>query len=487
MDILKKLYILPSQEMNIERKINYIIMLLIVFIFFLVLFNVSNKKIYILSIILFIIILLYIKMSSSIYENFTPEIKFYNKPPLLKRVNDVNLNNMNFAQEIIETPFCEDTNNVNYNNINYMSNNQKLSGPANPKTLIPPVVIPPIADLSYWKNNNLTTHSAINDNKNIDVYQSGYEVSNFCGNSNCTTNNKLNSKFDGYKYTKPKLETQDYEKESQPYYDQKYNILKENFERQNDNKLIENIGEINKSCGYNDKLLKVNLPVNIPVGKCMENQNMSKYNENLFTSTIQPGVYTTNEVNEPISSNIGISFDQQFEPLTYKVNDNSIKFTQHDPYDPLYNPENNIQNLNSKSAQRILGDDVIEPITIDNTYDPRFNGYGTSYRTYIDPLLGQPKFFYDDIDSVKMPNYITRSNIDFAKFADKYGPMKNQYGNENNSNIREFANDAFLQSALQFRTGMQERLMRKINSEQWQQRAAPLGPKQRMLGNSSYF
>jgi hypothetical protein len=82
-----------------------------------------------------------------------------------------------------------------------------------------------------------------------------------------------------------------------------------------------------------------------------------------------------------------------------------------------------------------------------------------------------------------MPNYVTRSKIDFANFADTYGPMDNQCGNINNSNIRALANQKFLDDALVFRTGMQERLMRKRNSEMWQLRKNPISRQnQRMLG-----
>ena len=114
-------------------------------------------------------------------------------------------------------------------------------------------------------------------------------------------------------------------------------------------------------------------------------------------------------------------------------------------------------------------------VTEADVYDPRLTGYGTSYRSYEDPLLGQTKFYYDDIDAIRMPNYIVRSNIDFAKYADKYGPLQtyNQYGNENTNKIRALAQDTFLRSSLQQRTELQERLMRKRNSEMWQLRKFP--------------
>ena len=230
-------------------------------------------------------------------------------------------------------------------------------------------------------------------------------------------------------------------------------------------------GQINTSCGYDSKQLKVGLPSNLKFGNCAKDPTFKNYNDNLFTQTIQPGVYTRSEINEPINSNIGISFDQQFPPTTYEIDDDNILYTEHDP--------------------RVFDSSVFEDakITEDsgvnaaNVYDPRFSGYGTSYRSYNDDNIGQTRFYYDDIDSVRMPNYISRSNIDFALFADSYGPMKNQNGNVNTADIKKLAEQQFLDSTLEFRTGMQERLMRKTNANAWQQRLAPISKNsQRMMG-----
>ena len=174
---------------------------------------------------------------------------------------------------------------------------------------------------------------------------------------------------------------------------------------------------------------------------------------------IQPDSYTRNEIIEPINSNIGISFTQQFEPLTSTRSKNALSYIEHDPR--LYNPEPPRK---------------IEPtVTESNVYDPRFYGYGTSYRSYQDKNLGQTKFFYDDINSVRMPNYLVRSNIDFAKYADSYGPLtdQNRYGNDNTANIREMAQKSFLDSSIQQRESLSESLMRKRNNEMWQVRQFP--------------
>ena len=132
--------------------------------------------------------------------------------------------------------------------------------------------------------------------------------------------------------------------------------------------------------------------------------------------------------------------------------------------------------------------EVINAIDPANVYDPRHTGYGTSYRAYNDDNIGQTRFYYDDVDAIKMPNYIARSNIDFARFADSYGPIPGgeEFGNKYNGDIRALANDAWLRSNLQQRTDLQQSAMRKVNAEAWQKRIAPIRTSgQRMMGGMS--
>jgi hypothetical protein len=58
-------------------------------------------------------------------------------------------------------------------------------------------------------------------------------------------------------------------------------------------------------------------------------------------------------------------------------------------------------------------------------------------------------------------------------FGDTYGP-DNDGGNKYHGNITALADKHYLDSSLQFRTEMQDRLMRKINANQWQQRMFPI-------------
>jgi len=354
----------------------------------------------------------------------------------------------------------------------YTSLNQRLVGPPNPKTLIPPVIVPRLGDLDYWKTNNLINHSRVNAESQIDNYQSGYQVSTCVGydeqNMYLEDNSpKLISSYNSANKNKNNYKKNNYKKNVSDLHE--YTETKENYEKQRNpsNKNSLNMpyeikpnesGQVNVSCGYNpEQLFTAGLPTNLSTGVCEKNPKFKEYNTNLFTQTIQPGVYTTNQVNEPINSNIGISFNQQFEPVSTSVDENGLKYTLHDPrlYTEPIEP-------------------YIESINEGNVYDGRFSGAGTSYRAYTDDNIGQTRFYYDDIDSVRMPNYITRSNIDFMKGADTYGPMLTEYGNPNHLEIRNLANNQFLESSMEFRTGMQERLMRKRNSEAWQQRVLPL-------------
>ncbi len=220
-------------------------------------------------------------------------------------------------------------------------------------------------------------------------------------------------------------------------------------------------GWVDTAPGYNTFQPLVNLPANLAVGSCPQNEQFSEYNKNMFKQTLQPGVYSTNDVIEPISSNIGISFQQQFEPQTMKINNNgSVDFHEYDPR----RVEVEYEDLDMNRL----------PPTESTVYDPRFSGYGTSYRSYTHDVTGQTRYAYDDVEAIRNPNYITRSKVDFIPEADQYGPMKvGQEWGQNLSHMRDVANNRWANDSLSFRNGMMESLMRKRNSEMWQKRMAP--------------
>jgi hypothetical protein len=471
-DLLGTYNFLPNSNNDLMSEINST-RLTIVILLILLSFDFDIKYSICVLIIsnIFIILYYYQKKKSMNSVN-----EYYKNQSLIENFNMDSQSNINNPKTTITKPntFCESSiviegPNGIINNPEWVSPSQKLAGGANPKTKIPPVMVAPTHDLDYWKSNNMVVHSSINDVSNIDVYNSGYAISSCCPQSSCEyETQQIKENF-----------TEINDEILEPINSQQ---IKGNFTEIND-KILEPInsqqinnntsGMINLNCGYYpNENLKANIPVNLPVGLCQRSKYMDQINENIFTQTIQPGVYTKTEVNQPINSNIGISFTQQIPPTTEKINGDEIFYTEHDPliYQPITNP----------SCVPI--DEVNES----NIYDPRFSGYGTSYRSYIDDTTGQPRFYYKDVDAVRMPNYVTRSHIDHLPFADTYGPIPdgNSMGNKYNSNIRTMVHDAFTNSAIEHRTDIQQSAMRKINATKWQQRLAPISTSnQRMLGS----
>lgn len=461
-ELFNSLDIIPIENMTFNEKLNSISRLFIIISISMFLLNFKNSSKFLIFSLLFIIIIYYIKKNKmeTYKENYNPKTSL--KPNMFKPLSDQ------------ARLFCNDEKllSPNYPSANNLiSKNQRLAGPPNPKTKIQPVIVPPSHDLEYWKANNLITHSHINTETEEDIYQSGYYVSTNCENNIENYNYKPTPKY-GENGWHPQQEN--FKESSNGGYTQKeiftykypYNKTKKvSFQDIN----INNSDQVNTSCGYNPRQIKnSNLPSNFPAGNCHQDPSLAQYNKNLFTQIIEPGIYTNNQINEPINSNIGISFNQQLEPTTVETNEHGINYSLHDSR--IIEPK--IENYKTS-------------ITESNIYDPRFTGYGTSYRSYIDKQTGQPRFMYDDINSIRMPNYITRSKIDFEPYADTYGPMKTDQslGNEYNSNIRQLAQDSFLKNTLKQRADIQQSLLRKNNSENWQRRMYPIRTSnQRMLG-----
>ena len=370
---------------------------------------------------------------------------------------------------------------------------------AYPVTKIAPVIVAPSHDLSYWRDNEMIVHSAINtEGVQKDMYLSGYAESTCCGYigngaSLVPEEIKENYSMPCQGPQKIRAPTPGQERVFIPTIQENYSMPCQGPQRIRaptpgqervfiptlhgeqlaGAQLVEGFapdprpnqpGWVNTSCGYNPSQIDHGLPSNLSVGNCQTDPALDRFNTNLFTEIVTPGVYTRTQVNEPINSNIGISFQQQFEPVSCKRDDKGLTYTQHDPR--VYTPPPRVE----------------EPqgVNYDNVYDPRFYGYGTSYRSYIDPLTGQPRFAYDDVNAVRHPNYIVRSKIDHLPYADQYGSVKE--GSENGTVftplIRTLAQDSWLRDTLEFRNDMTERLMRKKNAEAWQRRAAPFGPRQ---------
>jgi hypothetical protein len=388
---------------------------------------------------------------------------------------------------------------------------QSLSGGVNPKTLKAPVIVPPSMAWDYWMKDTAGRPSQINATTSVDYYSSGYVPTGcgVCGRADCNTE-ACTEKAAHMVYG-----GQGESVVNNPYYAENVgnnispiggvNILRENFvpvnttvpfpdqrpENTNPNIPLQNHpgngsnvylprrsypGDINDTMGYDPDLLTVGLPVNQPAGACARNPVFSDYNENLHTqilapgSSKTPGVYTQSEVNDTINGNLGISYTQQFNPLVCTGDADGTTFTEVDPRlgFPL-----------GSTPNPCMDNGVVD---LSNITDPRFTGAGTSYRAYVDNMTGRVRYYYDDIDAHKRPNFITRNELDSFSWGQSTGPMRDGGLQERlNLRARENAEQQFTDSTISHRTEIQERAMRKINNGAWQQRQAPLS----RAGNSS--
>ena len=489
--LIKSIQLVPHSNMHLNEQINSISRIILIMLTILLLVDFKYTLHFFIISILILIILYFIQRNMQKENYYKPTIEYFQHAPKAPRpiydtsnlvsnskqtINGIQYN-VSSVRSPAELPFCNDSQPIDaQGNPWTVEKNQNLSrAPANAyfeqgmrqnrNTYINPVIAPPIADLEYWKDNDMIFYSQINTaGLQEDMYLSGYAESSCCGylpSGSKLVPNKQNSPPEYYSAPKcgaivsPVLAEDKIGVKSIPEYYTK--PVKPNLP-----------GQVNTVCGYNPHQANVYLPTNLPVGNCQQDPSLSQYNKNLFTQTVTPGVYTRNQVNEPINANIGISFQQQFEPTTCTTNEDGSE-TQYVLHDPR------ILEPNTSPSQAVL-----ENPKYDNVYDPRFYGYGTSYRSYNDNVTGQPRFMYDDINAVRMPNYVTRSKIDFLPYADTYGSVKEngEMGNEHNPNIRALVQDSWLRDSLQFRNDITESRMRKINSEAWQRRSAPLGPRQ---------
>lgn len=525
--LFREIKLLPKHDMNLEQQMNCITRLIIFVFLILYLINYQQSILFFILSIIFIIILYYLQKSKmSTTENYQPS---QSQPPSLaarrttsiqdsealyqSALNEYKTNRhayhkfpSYFTQQIDAlTPVYPDT--------RYVSNSQKLVGGANPKTHIAPIVAPPMYEWNYWKDNDFVVPSIINERASQDFYGSGYYTSPdkpkntkkddqpaYKINSSILRNDPLlnnpsinqpilnkNNKsqtvehftyldhvpretVEHFTYVSSEPEKKGCRSCSLPEPVQSSQLLSQQskltngdfkkFEQKTgEEKRVRYTGDVNEASGYDETNLFYNLPSNYPSTNCQRNRSVAGVNDEIFTSIVTPGVYYKNQIIEPIDSNIGISFEQQIPPRKVTKENGDILYTAMDP--KLYTPV-------SEPPQPL---DVASNYDV---YDPRSFGYGTSYRGYTDKMTGQPRFYYDDVESVRRPNYITRTNIDHLKNVDTYGPIRDDDDTRmNNETIRETVETAFSEQTLDFRTDMMTRLMRKRNAEMWQLRMAP--------------
>jgi hypothetical protein len=373
---------------------------------------------------------------------------------------------------------------------------------------MPPVVVPPSLDIDYWKTNNLVIRSGINAHTPFDEVCSGYEVQVDCSGcpdaiptgsyaptidvgppgkieENPSPSNKPDTVDCKYilqypKCTQPMPTEQkksSYELPAVPEGDKQFKNNNDTIEEvlepfvlnynngSGENKDADSATKINDhgtliSTTYDQDQTSTLLPTNFSASKCRQQPNFAELNANTFTSIVSPGVFQSNQVIEPINSLMGISFTQQIPPTTINSTDKGLLYQQHDPN--MYEPPAEAPKTQTANNSTVT--------------DPRFTGYGASDRHYTCPVTGMTKFFYKDVDAIRMPGYISRSKIDANNWAQGYGPVPEgkEHGDPQTANIREMANNAFRDATLTFRTEMMQSLMRKRNAELYQQKLMPI-------------
>ena len=383
------------------------------------------------------------------------------------------------AVENLENPYSIPTYTIDEQNRS--SPNTLLYSGQNPKTLIPPMVTRPMYSVD-WRNNSLSVPNIINGASNENLYLSGYlskndisvwedeermksvslsrddegdVIENYSPPHASVNDKTIPEKIRATTARPPQMQ-RDMNPRGNPrdYIVENYNI--DNPAR-SEYKEKDWSDMVNMSNGYNaGQFARNDFPNNLPQGNCGQNEKLKAYNDRLFTSTIQPGTFYKQDIIDQVNANAGISFQQQFLPRTIKEVQGGTLYEDHDPETYTVLPAIFEQ---------------IEP-SIDNIYDPRFNGYGDQTRNYVDAVTGQPRFVYDDINNVKMPNYITRNKLDTFNFGSRYGVAEPQGKSLND--IRGKAESAFLEDSIAHRDDLTVKLMRKSNSAEWQRRQAPI-------------
>lgn len=334
--------------------------------------------------------------------------------------------------------------------------NQSLAGPPNIKTTAIPVIAPPIWDSATWQPNDLVVPWKINDQRRQELWQNGYMTWEDANEQTCSKQTQRDLFGSKYACVPDKMEDM---KEEYTYDSSQYgltapsNYVNATFS----DKLADQT--MDTAYGYYPGNSKFNYPVNMPPNRCTP--ALSDYNKNLYSIPLQPNVYTRSQVNQPDASmsNLGISFTQPNLPTACHMDDRGNMMI--DEYDPNQYPSEYLLRGRDEYAR--------DTIPRHEIYDPRLTGYGTSYRSYEDPMTGQTRFYYDDIDAHTQYNYITRNKIDFTNFGPTTGPYR-----PNPDNTRPLADQTYHNDIIKQRTELQQRLMAKNSHREWQRRSAPV-------------
>ena len=437
--------LLPLNNMTQEQKFNSITRIFIFTIVILYLLDYKNINTFVLFSIIMLVCIYFIQKNNEPYNK--PIMKQYpmKQYPIIEEqmedrfkekrsiIEGTTTYPKQYIDEVIDG--TDNTGYINKSPKEWMSVNQKMAGRPNPKTLIQPVIPDRMLDVSWGggeTNNNSVMHG-INRNVKRYEYESGYK-------SEPVETVKKFTHIDSLDVPK-----------------QGHNPLYEKSEPSN----IET-----NSCMYDkNQYHKYGLPVNYVSNECDRKVELKEYNQDLFTQYAGPNTIIKYEVIEPINAKIGI--DHALEPVNkssmYNKNTDMIEYTYHE------DSKTNLPNVFVKNCPKSVGPEDV--------YDPRLTGSGTNQRYYEDNNSNGIKFYYDDVNTARMPNYIVRSRIDTHSFADQYGTIttgKSLINRDNTPGFRDMVHTAYLNDTISHRTDMMESISQKMNRRKAQLRTSPI-------------
>lgn len=383
----------------------------------------------------------------------------------------------------------------------YYSLNQKLVGPPNPKTKHNPPVVPDRLYEKTWSNPFFVPRG-INDQKQQEYRQNGYLISDdetqtcpsecvlennnnikepfalasaFSGGGGGRLSSRALSQLSGLGLgptsTEPPKEVNEID---YPGVDETSVTIENSM-----------FAPMNLSYGYYPQNRNANLPVNMPLSRnfCAT----PEYNAELRTTPLQPGLVSYSEVNvnDANMSNLGISYTQPMLPTKLvDLAGTDQAFVETDPFWKEHYTTQKKQNETLPTFQSAYTSEPYQPSCQDpqtngpamiprrDIFDPRLTGYGTTYRSYVDPMTGQPRYYYDDVDAHTQYNFITKTKIDHLPRTTQSGPYQEPCMNA--METRRYAEDMFHNQTLQQRTELQDRLMQKILHRNIQRHQAPI-------------
>lgn len=215
-------------------------------------------------------------------------------------------------------------------------------------------------------------------------------------------------------------------------------------------------------------------------------QFFNEPSKRMFLQDIQPKIYSWAVEQTPINSNIGISYNPQLPP---RVLDQVYSREGQQGAYPLYSridPQlvrtdgtaGELANNPTRTNWSAEYSNWVPPpgtINFENIYDPRFTSYGDPYRSYSDINLGQVQYYYSDVDAYTMPNFISRSNVDFMEYRTPQNQVWPEYERTASADqVKPFVESQYAADNLFFREDLMEHQMSKRNREMWQLRQAPL-------------